>query len=220
MQSLVLVPPFASELLVPATNYLLDNTICVQLVACSGLLVNNCMFDFRHALPLLVLGREEVTVRCACKRLKAKWSCQQVQAALLAAGKDSWYDAGVAPRLLSCNAGCEQKSAAAAGAGADAGLAVQEEEADSRQGQQHAPVQQPQVPQQPRQRLSKAEREAQARLEAERKKAERRLQTWRRAALSAAIWLVIALIGLAIGIWGKQLLAWVDATAQARWRPS
>ncbi|MEW5303405.1 MAG: hypothetical protein WDW38_001729 [Sanguina aurantia] len=56
---------------------------------------------------------EEVSVRCECKRVKRKWRCCQVQAALQAAGRGRAYDAGTQLRLLSCDESC--RSAIAAG---------------------------------------------------------------------------------------------------------
>lgn len=48
--------------------------------------------------------QEEVPVRCACRRQKAKWKCSEVMQELEARGQK--YDASVVPRLLACNADC------------------------------------------------------------------------------------------------------------------
>lgn len=49
---------------------------------------------------------EEVTVRCACRRLKQKWPCSRVQQALAAAGGSRCYDSTAVLKLLHCDRGC------------------------------------------------------------------------------------------------------------------
>eukprot|EP00798_Chlamydomonas_sp_ICE-L_P014077 gene14077-20025_t len=78
------------------------------------------------ACPTSEACEEEVSVRCECKRLKAKWKCQKVQEALQAAGRSRGYDMGVSLRLIPCDEGCRQakptvSASAGAGAGAEAG---------------------------------------------------------------------------------------------------
>jgi hypothetical protein len=74
---------------------------------------------------------EEVAVRCSCRRLKERWACSRVQAALAAAGGSSGssggrlYDGSSALKLLPCDAQCaaaakdKQQQLEAAGAAAD-----------------------------------------------------------------------------------------------------
>lgn len=52
---------------------------------------------------------QEVTVRCGCRRLKERWTCHRVQAALQSRGNGSGgtYDGLAALRLLPCDAQCK-----------------------------------------------------------------------------------------------------------------
>ncbi|KAI8463588.1 MAG: hypothetical protein J3K34DRAFT_526874 [Monoraphidium minutum] len=51
--------------------------------------------------------QEEVTVRCECRRLKQKWGCGRVRAALQQSTGSGDYDAGATSlKLLPCDAGC------------------------------------------------------------------------------------------------------------------
>jgi cobalamin biosynthesis Mg chelatase CobN len=53
-------------------------------------------------------------VRCECRRLKEKWACHKVQAALVAGGGSRDYDGTVSQRLLQCDAECKAAAAAKA----------------------------------------------------------------------------------------------------------
>eukprot|EP00955_Chlamydomonas_euryale_P079477 363303-Chlamydomonas_euryale.AAC.11 len=169
---------------------------------------------------------EEVTVRCACKRRKAKWRCADVQRALLDAGGGSAYDAATAPRVLPCDAGCraterpQAPDATGAANGAPAGSAVdraaRESSAASRaEAVAAAAAAEGSAGAVRKGKLSRAEREALAAAEAEQREAARRRRLVRARGIAAAVWSVLALAGLLLAWLGWRALVWLDAAAQA-----
>lgn len=158
---------------------------------------------------------EEVTVRCACKTLRAKWPCYKVAEGLVGAGRPAAYDASTTLRLLPCGAEC----AAAQPAAPARDTAKQQPQPQSRGSKAAAAPSetrtatetsagaQQQASSAPKAKLTRAEREAEAaRREEERLKREakeRRLQQLR----SAVVWAFILLLGLALGVGLPRLLA-------------
>ncbi len=62
--------------------------------------------------------KEEVTVRCECRRQKQKWDCGQARAALTKATGSGVYDAGATSlKLLACDAECAAQKAKKGAAG-------------------------------------------------------------------------------------------------------
>lgn len=172
-------------------------------------------------------------MRCACPRkVKAKWRCADVVAALRHAAAASggtaasYDDVGGAPRVLPCDAEC-----GAAGAKTVAGDAVPKAGSNVTKGASLSPagaplpvraalVEAPVGPPLPKQRLSKAEREAQAEAEAERRRAgEAAVRRWQ-LAVRVIAWLVIVAVGLLLGLWGEAAITTLDARARAWWSPT
>jgi len=183
---------------------------------------------------------EGVTVRCSCRRLKEKWECARVLAALTAAGSSGsggsskLYDGSTALKLLPCDQLC---AAAAKDKQQQQHGGVSSSSRDvspARSSSTGKPAQQQQVPSSAAaaaaagaetaaaaaagagkswKKLSRAEREALAAAkEAERVKQQRQ-QQMRTIATYAAIMLVVAAVGvgLALGIeWLLDVLKAVD----------
>lgn len=166
---------------------------------------------------------EDTTVRCACKRLKQKLPCAEVQRLLAAATGSGAYDGATSLRLLPCDAACAKAAAAAEQAGEPAarGRRVSSDgpEAGSGAGSSSsslaaaAAAAATATKQQPRRKLS---REEKARLAEEKARvkeaAERRKALMRGAVLATA--LVLALL-VALGL--RWLLLAADARARAAW---
>jgi hypothetical protein len=65
--------------------------------------------------------REEVTVRCGCKRIKRRVSCLEAKSLLQAAGRPTEYDDSTSMRLLPCVAECAKAEVEAAAKSKDLG---------------------------------------------------------------------------------------------------
>ena len=181
-------------------------------------------------------------MRCACPRkLKAKWRCAHVLAAIRLSGgaSASYDDSGGAPRVLPCDAECGAAGAksfagdaAAKAGGGDPkrasplppGAPLPSRAASVRATGPAAalPVVSPPPagPPLPKQRLSKAEREAQAEAEAERRRAGETAVRRRRLAVRVGAWLVIVAVGLLLGLWGEAAITTLDTRARAWWSPT
>lgn len=71
-----------------------------------------------HSGPCPQACKEEVTVRCDCRRLKQKWGCDKVRAALSKATGCGTYDSGTtALKLLPCDVECAAQQQAKAARG-------------------------------------------------------------------------------------------------------
>eukprot|EP00884_Botryococcus_braunii_P007472 jgi/Botrbrau1/16726/Bobra.0276s0006.1 len=125
--------------------------------------------------------REEVVVRCACRRQKAKWMCCDVRRELSARGGKAEYDASTALRLLACNADCASTRESKARAGNSQGLQLDKDVAradmqllasEQTSAVSHEPVEK----RRPRTREERRQRELER--ESEQAKA-RRNQIWR-----------------------------------------
>lgn len=74
-----------------------------------------CIFAHMRKRKSSAATKQEVTVRCGCRRLKERWACHRVQAALRErdTSGDGSYDGLAALRLLPCDAqsGCHATKA-------------------------------------------------------------------------------------------------------------
>lgn len=163
----------------------------------------------------------ETTVRCACKRLKAKLPCSEVQRLLEAATGSSTYDGTTSMRLLPCDAACA-KAAAVAAAAEPTAAAGAKDSSDSQQapaggsasgGAAAAAAAAATEQQQPRRKLSKEEKAQLAEEKARAKEAAARRKQLVQAAVLGAVVLLAVL--LALGVRWLMLLA--DQKAQAAW---
>ncbi|KAF6263962.1 hypothetical protein COO60DRAFT_1292737 [Scenedesmus sp. NREL 46B-D3] len=156
---------------------------------------------------------EEVGVRCSCRRLKQKWPCSKVQAALAAAGGSRSYDGATALKLLSCDAEC---AAQQKGKGAQQQQQQQDEEpVAAAAAATPAPAvsagEQQQLQKVSTKKLSRAEREAvAAQREAERAAKEKR-QRLQQLGLAVVLVLCIAGLGVLLAVAARQLAQWADA---------
>ena len=65
------------------------------------------MQELCHGGPCPQACAARVTVRCACRRKRAKMACSEAAAALKAQGLAAPADPGAAVRLLDCDASCQ-----------------------------------------------------------------------------------------------------------------
>ncbi|GAX77723.1 hypothetical protein CEUSTIGMA_g5166.t1 [Chlamydomonas eustigma] len=184
---------------------------------------------------------EEVTVRCACKRLKAKWTCKAVLTALEtmrgSGGSPTTYDALSAPRVLPCDHECLKPKEASKESAKEVPSSAQHGDA-SIEGPSYSlnslklvaremseavglPLQVPTsaiATVAAKQRLNKAEREALAATEALRREVERIAARRKQIALQIVGWLLIVFIGVVLGVYGQPLLVLIDAHLRGSWK--
>lgn len=168
----------------------------------------------------------EVTLRCACKRIKRKAGCQEVQRLLLAATGSAAYDGATSLRLLPCDAACTagaaEAAAPAAAPKASRSLPASKEpvaggEAGGTAAAAEAAAAASQEAQQPKRKLSREERQRQAEERQRQKEAAERRKFMIRAALLSTVMLVVLLVALLLALGGRWLLAYFDARAQEAW---
>jgi uncharacterized membrane protein len=163
-----------------------------------------------------------VSVRCECRRLKEKWPCQRVQAALVAAGGSREYDGTVSQRLLACDAECraaaaakaKAQPAAASAAAAAAPKAAPEPTPPPAAAKEAAAASKPST-----KKMSRAEREA---LQAARVAEQLKAELWAKRKKQARqygvpLLVVVVLVLLTIGVF--RAMEVLDARARQVWAP-
>ncbi|KAL6748565.1 hypothetical protein V8C86DRAFT_3020593 [Haematococcus lacustris] len=154
-----------------------------------------------HAGPCTQASRcdQEVTVRCECKRQRAKWPCARVQQALQERRGACSYDATTPLRLMAC--GPELVAGSVDGGGArdvrtvPGAVATPGVAAGSR-GSKH---------------LTRAERQALA----DQREAVRRRAEQMQKVKAGATWLAVVLLGLLLAWVVTEVLGWLDRRLRA-----